>query len=72
MCIAALLRVAVALDRANRGLVRRVRVTLRGKKVHMVLSARAPLDLELWALRKKARLFERTFGVKLVARSVVG
>jgi exopolyphosphatase/guanosine-5'-triphosphate,3'-diphosphate pyrophosphatase len=70
--LAALLRVAVALDRANRGLVRRIRMTLRGKKVHMVLSARAPLDLELWALRRKARLFERTFGVKLVARAVVG
>ena len=70
--LAAILRVADALDRTHRGLVKKVRVTLRGKKLHVALSARAPLDLELWALKKKARLFERTFGVKLVARAVVG
>jgi exopolyphosphatase/guanosine-5'-triphosphate,3'-diphosphate pyrophosphatase len=70
--LAAFLRVADALDRTHRGLVKRIRVTPRGKKVHLVLSARAPLDLELWALRKKARLFEKTFGAKLVARAVVG
>jgi exopolyphosphatase/guanosine-5'-triphosphate,3'-diphosphate pyrophosphatase len=70
--LAALLRVADALDRTHRGLVKQVRVTLRGKKAHLVLSGRMPLDLELWALRKKAGLFERTFGAKLVARAVVG
>ena len=70
--LAAILRVADALDRTHRGLVKRVRVTLRGKKLHVALGARAPLDLELWALKKKARLFETTFGVKLVARAVVG
>jgi len=70
--LAAFLRIADALDRTHRGLVKRIRVTPRGKKVHMILSARAPLDLELWALKKKARLFEKTFGVKLVARAVVG
>jgi exopolyphosphatase/guanosine-5'-triphosphate,3'-diphosphate pyrophosphatase len=70
--LAALLRVADALDRTHRGLVKQVRVTLRGKKAHLVLSGRAPLDLELWALKKKAGLFERTFGSKLVARAVAG
>ena len=70
--LAALLRVADALDRTHRGLVRQVRVTLRGKKAHMALSGRMPLDLELWALKKKAGLFERIFGTKLVARAVVG
>ena len=70
--LAALLRVADALDRTNRGLVKRIRVTFRGKRVHMALSARQPLDLELWALKKKGRLFEKTFGVDLVARAVVG
>jgi exopolyphosphatase / guanosine-5'-triphosphate,3'-diphosphate pyrophosphatase len=70
--LAALLRVADALDRTHRGLVRKVRVTLRGKKAHLAVTARASVDLELWALKKKARLFEKTFGVKLVARAVVG
>ncbi len=70
--LAALLRVADALDRTHRGLVKRIRVTFRGKRAHMALSARQPLDLELWALRKKGRLFEKTFGVDLVARAVVG
>src|ERR1019366_6747737 len=44
--------------RTHRGLVKQVRVTLRGKKAHMALSGRMPLDLELWALKKKAGLFE--------------
>jgi exopolyphosphatase/guanosine-5'-triphosphate,3'-diphosphate pyrophosphatase len=70
--LAALLRVADALDRTHRGLVKQVRVTLRGKKAHMALSGRMPLDLELWALKKKAGLFERIFGTKLVVRAVVG
>ncbi len=70
--LAALLRVADALDRTHRGLVRRVRVTLRGKKAHLSIGARAACDLELWALRKKGKLFENVFGVKLAARAVVG
>ncbi|HMA28737.1 MAG TPA: Ppx/GppA phosphatase family protein [Thermoanaerobaculia bacterium] len=70
--LAALLRVADALDRTHRGLVKRIRVTLRGKRVHLALSAHQAMDLELWALRKKGRLFEKTFGVDLVARAVVG
>ncbi len=70
--LAAILRAADALDRTHRGLVRKVRATLRGKRLHLALLARGPLDLELWALKKKGRFFERTFGVKLVVRAVVG
>lgn len=70
--LAALLRIADALDRTHRGLVTRLRVTLRGKKAHFSLGARAACDLELWALRKKGKLFEEVFGVKLAARAVVG
>ncbi|MCM3876657.1 MAG: hypothetical protein NEA02_09585 [Thermoanaerobaculia bacterium] len=70
--LAAILRVADALDRTQRGHAKKIRVTLRGKKLHLAIYARAPLDLELWALRKKARLFEKTFGVKVVARAIDG
>jgi exopolyphosphatase/guanosine-5'-triphosphate,3'-diphosphate pyrophosphatase len=70
--LAALLRVADALDRTHRGLVKRVRVSLRGKKAHLTLGARSACDLELWALKKKGRLFEAVFGVKLAVRAVVG
>ena len=70
--LAALLRVADAMDRTHRGLVMRVKVLLRGKKAHVTFSARGAPDLELWALKKKGRLFERVFGTKLAARAVVG
>ena len=70
--LAALLRVADALDRTHRGLVTKTRVVLRGKKAHLTLGARSACDLELWALKKKGKLFERVFGTKLAARVVVG
>jgi exopolyphosphatase/guanosine-5'-triphosphate,3'-diphosphate pyrophosphatase len=70
--LAAVLRVADALDRTHRGLVARVRVVLRGKKAHLTMGGRRPADLELWTVRKKGRLFEKVFGAKLVAKAVVG
>ena len=70
--LSALLRVADALDRTHRGLVTRLRVTLRGKKAHLTAGARSACDLELWALKKKGKLFENVFGVKIAARAVVG
>jgi exopolyphosphatase / guanosine-5'-triphosphate,3'-diphosphate pyrophosphatase len=68
--LAALLRVADGLDRTHRNLVTNVRVSSRGKRIQLVVSASGACDLELWAARKKAGVFERVFCKKLVLRFV--
>jgi exopolyphosphatase/guanosine-5'-triphosphate,3'-diphosphate pyrophosphatase len=68
--LAALLRIADGLDRTHRGVVTSLRVEIRRKKVILTAQARGACDLELWAARKKAALFEKVFGRKLVLKSV--
>lgn len=69
---AALLRVADGLDRTNNQHVRSVRCRILSKEIEIVLAATAEdLELELWAARRKADLFEEVFRRKarfLVAR----
>ncbi len=68
--LAALLRIADGLDRTHRGLVRRIRVDVRRRKVLIEAETAGPVDLELWAARKKGDLFERLFGRRLVLKEV--
>ena len=71
--LAALHRVADALDRtAPRPRDARARRPARQEGPPDARRARSACDLELWALRKKGRLFEKVFGTKLAARMVVG
>jgi exopolyphosphatase/guanosine-5'-triphosphate,3'-diphosphate pyrophosphatase len=66
--LAALLRVADALDRTHRGRVADLRVEVRRKKVILRAATRGAADLELWAAGEKGDLFERVFGRRLVVR----
>jgi exopolyphosphatase/guanosine-5'-triphosphate,3'-diphosphate pyrophosphatase len=66
--LAAILRVADALDRTHRGRVADLRVEVRRKKVIVRATTRGAADLELWAAGEKADLFEKVFGRKLVVR----
>ena len=66
--LAALLRVADALDRTHRGRVADLRVEVRRKKVILRAATRGAADLELWAAGEKADLFEKVFGRRLVVR----
>lgn len=59
--LAALLRVANALDASHQGAVRSLRAELRGPSVHLRVKARGPLDLELWDLGREALLFRQVF-----------
>ncbi len=59
--LAALLRVANALDASHQGAVRSLRAELRGRTVHLRLLARGALDLELWDLGREAELFRQVF-----------
>jgi len=62
--LAALLRVADALDRSHFGVVREVTVGGRGKDVKIgVRTAGNDAELELWAAGRKADIFEQVFDV---------
>ncbi|MBI3767231.1 MAG: Ppx/GppA family phosphatase [Deltaproteobacteria bacterium] len=64
--LAALLRVADALDRSHFSVVRGVDVTGRGKDVTIGVRTGGPdAELELWAARRKADIFEQVFGLRL-------
>jgi len=64
--LAALLRVADALDRSHFSVVREVAVGGRGKDMIItVRTAGGDAELELWAARRKGDLLEQVFGVRL-------
>jgi exopolyphosphatase/guanosine-5'-triphosphate,3'-diphosphate pyrophosphatase len=67
-CCAALLRIADALDRQHRQLVDSVSARIDDATVELEVTARAPVLLELSAGRKKAQMFEKLFGRKIVFR----
>ena len=63
--LAALLRVADALDRTHGRLVRAVRCRVRPKTIELRLEAEGDPELELWAARRKSDLFESLSGLRL-------
>jgi exopolyphosphatase/guanosine-5'-triphosphate,3'-diphosphate pyrophosphatase len=64
--LAAILRLAEALDREHGNKVHGFRLTVRGNKVYLLLKGEGDLLLERWALRHGAQLFEKTFKKKVV------
>jgi exopolyphosphatase/guanosine-5'-triphosphate,3'-diphosphate pyrophosphatase len=58
--LGALLRIADALDRSQFSVVQTVRVTL-GKHVTILLEVAGDAELEVWAARGRADLFEKVF-----------
>jgi exopolyphosphatase/guanosine-5'-triphosphate,3'-diphosphate pyrophosphatase len=61
--LAAILRVADALDREHLQRVQTVTAVREGGSLVLEVEGRGDLLLEHWALRKKARMFESVFGV---------
>jgi exopolyphosphatase/guanosine-5'-triphosphate,3'-diphosphate pyrophosphatase len=59
--LAALLRVANALDASHQGMVRSLSARVQGGAVRLQLRARGALDLELWDLGHDAELFRSVF-----------
>lgn len=62
--LAAILRVAEALDRSHYQLIRSIAVRRRGKGAVLQVSARRDVELELWAARRRVGLLERMLGSK--------
>jgi exopolyphosphatase/guanosine-5'-triphosphate,3'-diphosphate pyrophosphatase len=63
--LSTLLRVADALDRSHHQPVRSLRARAQGGTVAVQLSARSPLDLELWDAEHEMGLFRKVFGKRL-------
>ena len=63
--LASILRVADALDREHLQRVERVEARVEGDRVSLDLAGRGDLLLEEWAMARKARMFQSTFGVEV-------
>ncbi|NOY89874.1 MAG: Ppx/GppA family phosphatase [Deltaproteobacteria bacterium] len=68
--LAAMLRVADALDRGHRGKVEEIRIRLKRSSVLLELTTDADTALEEWTVGRKADLFEQVFdrSVRIVPR----
>lgn len=62
--LAAILRIADALDREQQSLVREVRVQIQPKEVRFYIAAQYQAAIEVWSARQKAALLEEVFGRK--------
>jgi exopolyphosphatase/guanosine-5'-triphosphate,3'-diphosphate pyrophosphatase len=67
--LSAILRIADALDREHNQNVRQVLVSLKRPNLLLTLEARSGTQIEEWAIRNKGRLFEKTFGLKVLIRN---
>ncbi len=63
--LAAILRVADALDRAHRRRIRDVEVRPRGDRLVLLAPGAGDLTIERMALREKGRMFEELFGMAI-------
>lgn len=63
--LAALLRIADALDREHRGAVRSLRTRVAGKSVRLEVDGDGDLLLERWAVRRKSDMLETEFALKV-------
>jgi len=70
--LAAILRLADALDREHTERVRSVRAETKGGEVILRLEGKGDLLLEKWALKRKAPMFERVFERKVRVRNDAG
>ena len=63
--LAALLRLANALDASHQQPVRALRVAARSGTVTLRLTLRGPADLELWDVEREGELFRAVFRKRL-------
>ena len=63
---AAILRLALALDRTHQQRVQEVRVLMVGDSVEITVDAQGDADVDLWAARTKVKLFEKVFDREIV------
>jgi exopolyphosphatase / guanosine-5'-triphosphate,3'-diphosphate pyrophosphatase len=64
--LAAILRLALALDRTHQQHVESVVATVGDESVEIAVRAHGDADVDLWAARGKVKLFEKVFGRELL------
>jgi exopolyphosphatase/guanosine-5'-triphosphate,3'-diphosphate pyrophosphatase len=69
--LAAILRLALALDRTHQQNVAEVKARVRDDIVRIVIQSQGDTDVDLWAAERKTDLFEKVFGrtVRFFARN---
>ena len=67
--LAAILRLADALDAEHAGKVKSVLVEFRKPRMYLHIRGEGDLLLEKWAVGRKAQLFEEVFGVRVAIES---
>lgn len=65
MTMAAVLRLAGGLDRSHNQTIRSVKVNGIGEQVELIVDAEEYPEVDLWAARRRAGLFEQVFDVEL-------
>lgn len=68
--MAALLRLALALDRTHQQQVQDIRCQVKDKRVEVAVKASGDAEVDLWAARRKVDLFERVFERQVVFAAV--
>ena len=63
---AAILRLALALDRTHQQRVRQVRAQVVAGNVEITVDAQGDADVDLWAARSKVELFEKVFDCEVI------
>lgn len=63
--LAAILRLALALDRTHQQHVEEVRARVADGRVRILVRARGDAEVDLWAAQRKVELFEKVFGRKV-------
>jgi exopolyphosphatase/guanosine-5'-triphosphate,3'-diphosphate pyrophosphatase len=62
--LAALIRLADAMDRTHRQKAKSFEVSLKGEELYVRLTAKEDYSLEEWTFQDKAEFFENVFGIK--------
>jgi exopolyphosphatase/guanosine-5'-triphosphate,3'-diphosphate pyrophosphatase len=63
--LAAILRLALALDRTHQQHVGEVKARVREDGVRIIIEAHGDADVDVWAAERKVELFEKVFGTKV-------
>jgi exopolyphosphatase / guanosine-5'-triphosphate,3'-diphosphate pyrophosphatase len=67
--LAAILRIADALDREHTQNVKQVLISQKKPNLLLTLEANNDTRIEEWAIRNKGKLFEKAFGLKVLVRN---
>jgi len=65
LTMAAVLRLAGGLDRSHNQTIRAVSVAVSGKQIELLVDANEYPEVDLWAARRRAGLFEQVFDAEL-------